>query len=282
MKILIVDRDPDDSKLLSSKLTAFGHEVFEERVKSAAIDKIAADGPFDVIFVDPAPMKDASAIILNIRRAISSYPYIILMTVDDDLDMENALSMGCNNFIRKPLDNDDIEDKLSNAEHLKEMIESIGDDSEDFPSAGGVIAKSAFNQLFLSAIDRGSRYSELAHILSIGIKNYHDIESADGPYGAEFAISKLAHHLVRLRRQSDIIGQTGKNEYSLLLQRIQDSNEPREAASRFAAALEELDDISSSTTTPIEIYVNLTSLPLGKSEPEYILVKDGQASVQSG
>ena len=282
MKILIIDRDPDASQQLSSKLTAKGHEVFEERVKSEAIDKIAADGPFDMIFIDPSPMKDARAIILNIRRAISSYPYVVLVTGDEDLDVESALAMGCNNFIRKPLDSHDIEEKLENAEKLLEMVAAIGDESEDFPSAGGVIAKSAFNQLFLSAIDRGSRYSELAHVLSIGIKNYEEIESRDGPYGAEFAISKLAHHLVRLRRQSDIIGQTGKNEYSLLLQRIQHQNEPREAASRFAKALEELDDIASATSTPIEIYVNLTSLPLGRNEPEYLLIKQGQTSASAG
>jgi len=282
MKVLIVDRDPEASQQLSAKLKAEGHDVAEERVKSAAIDKIAEEGPFDVIFVDPSPMKDARAIILNIRRAISSYPYVILMTGDEALDIESALAMGCNNFIRKPLDQKDIEERMKEAAHLNHMIEFIGDDSEDFPSAGGVIAKSAFNQLFLSAIDRGSRYSELAHVLSIGIKNYKEIESADGPYGAEFAISKLAHHLVRLRRQSDIIGQTAKYEYSLLLQRIQHKNEPREAAARFARALEELDDIASATNTPIEIYVHLTSLPLGSNEPEYLLIKKGQAVTSAG
>jgi PleD family two-component response regulator len=282
MKILIIDRDSEALQALSTRLSAEGHEVFEERVKSEAIDKIAADGPFDVIFLDPSPMKDARAIVLNIRRAISSYPYIILMTGDDDLNIESALAMGCNNYIRKPLDNNDVAERLENAEHLMSMINSIGNESEDFPSAGGVIAKSAFNQLFLSAIDRGSRYSELAHVLSIGIKNYRDIESMDGPYGAEFAISKLAHHLVRLRRQSDIIGQTGKNEYSLLLQRIQDQNEPREAAARFAKAIEELDDIASATNTPLEIYVHLTSLPLGRNEPEYLLIKKGQAVTSAG
>jgi CheY-like chemotaxis protein len=276
MKILLIDRDPDALKTLSAKLSAEGHEVFEERVKSEAIDKIAADGPFDVIFVDPSPMKDARAIILNIRRAISSYPYVILMTADEDLDIESALAMGCNNYIRKPLDNNDVADRLENAEHLMAMIQSIGDESEDFPSAGGVISKSAFNQLFLSAIDRGSRYSELAHILSIGIKNYRDIESRDGPYGAEFVTSKLAHHLVRLRRQSDIIGQTGKNEYSLLLQRIQDQSEPREAAARFAKAIEELDDFASATSTSIEIDLHLTRWPLGRNEPEYLLIKKCQ------
>ncbi|MEM9469967.1 MAG: response regulator [Pseudomonadota bacterium] len=282
MKILIIDRDTDSAATLASKLRAGAHEVVEERVKSEGIDRIASDEPFDVIFVDPAPMKDASAILLNIRRAISSYPYIILMTTDEELEIEAALAMGCNNFIRKPLEPNDIDDKIDNASNLIDMIKSIGDTAEDFPSSGGVIAKSAFNQLFLSAIDRGSRYSELAHILRIGIKNFSEIESLDGQHGAQFAVSKLAHHLVRLRRQSDIIGQTEKYEYTLLLQRIQHQNEPREAAARFAKAIEELDDIASATNTPIEIYVHLTSLPIGRNEPEYLLIKKGQGAVADG
>jgi len=282
MKILIIDRDAQAIEDLSNKLVAGGHDVTAQRAKNEAIDQIKADGPYDVIFLDPNPMKDASAIILNIRRAISSYPYIMLITADEDVGIEEALAMGCNNFIRKPFDSKDVEDKIAQSKRLNKMIKEIGDESEDFPSAGGVISKSAFNQLFLSAIDRGSRYSELAHVLKIGIRNYDEILQTDGQYSADFAVSKLAHHLVRLRRQSDIIGQTAKFEYALLLQRIQHANEPREAAARFANTLETLDDIASASNTNVEIYVHLTSLPMGHNEPEYLLVKRGQTAMSAG
>jgi hypothetical protein len=40
-----------------------------------------------------------------------------------------------------------------------------------------------------------------------------------------------------LRRQSDIIAQTGRNEFCLMLQRPLYETEPMEAANRFADAL---------------------------------------------
>lgn len=275
MKILIIDRDRLSSQLMVSKLKAEGHSVAEEAVKSEAIDRIEKGEHFDVVFVDPSPMKDARAIMLNIRRMSHRYPFIVLMANQDDqtIDLTATFEAGGNTFIRKPIDNLIVADKVRQAMHMRSMIQKIGDDSEDFPSAGGVISKSAFNQLFLSCLDRGNRYGELSYTLSIGVDNYSEIETLDGKYNAEYVSSKLASHLVRLRRQSDIIGQTGINEYTLLLMRTQHPNEAKDAAARFAQNLEELTDIAPSPTIKVKIFVRLTSLPDGTTNPEYLLAK---------
>ena len=208
-------------------------------------------------------MKDIRAIALNIRRTIRSYPYIIYMS-SESVDFKDVIEAGCNDFLEKPIDLKGIEQKVKNAKHILTMMARINDDSEDFPSAGGVIAKSAFNQLFLSAIDRGTRYNERSYVLSIGIENYHEIKSLDGAYNADYASSKLAYHLVRLRRQSDVIGQTGAHEFSLLLQRTQNKNEAEEASKRFAVALEEINDIQPAESGKIRLYIRLTGLPGGQ------------------
>ncbi len=269
MKILIIDRDQLSSQLLAGRLKEQNHEVFEQQIKNDAIESLASQH-VDVVFVDPSPMKDVRAIALNIRRTIRSYPYIIFMSVEN-IELEQVVEAGCNDFIQKPLDLSAVEEKIKNAKNMLNMINRINDSSEDFPSAGGVIAKSAFNQLFLSAIDRGTRYNERSYVLSIGIENYHEIKSLDGAYNAEYAASKLAYHLVRLRRQSDVIGQTGPHEYSLLLQRTQNENEALEAAKRFASTLEEIEDLRPVEGGDVRIYVNLTDLPMGKLTYEYVL-----------
>jgi len=275
MKILIIDRDNVASQLIGSKLKAEGHDVTQETVKNEALERIEKGEHFDVIFVDPSPMKDARAIVVNIRRSSHTYPYIVIMASEDnqDIDLEKTLEMSANSFIRKPIDNLLVSDTVAQADYLKQLIERIGDESEDFPSAGGVISKSAFNQLFLSSLDRGSRYSELSYVLSIGIENYEEIKTMDGQYNADYVSSKLANTLVKLRRQSDIIGQTGQNEFSLLLMRTQSPNEAKDAAARFASNLEEIEDLSPSPSIAVKLYVRLTSLPNGRNTPEYLLTK---------
>jgi GGDEF domain-containing protein len=150
-------------------------------------------------------------------------------------------------------------------------VARIGDDSEDFPSAGGVIAKSAFNQLFLSGMDRADRYGERTFVLFISLSNYKEILEMDGPYAAEYAVAKLSQYLVLLRRQSDIIGQTARYEYALLLQRPAYDTEPVEAANRFAESLSNIKDIVSSGSTEVKVTISLVDLPMGAKLIEHII-----------
>lgn len=262
MKILIVDRDEAAIQIAKSKLEAAGHEVIVEPSKNGAPDRVQAGG-FDLVLMDPSPLENARPVISSIRRAVGRYLYIALMS--ETLSKAQALEAGANGILQKPLDPAALEQTLANARRLLKLVSRIGDDSEDFPSAGGVIAKSAFNQLFISAMDRAGRYAEKTSLLFISISNYQDILEMDGAYAAEYAVAKLSQYLVLLRRQSDIIGQTARNEYTLLLQRPGYEAEPLEAASRFAEALEKHDDITSGGASPVEVTVSLIEVPSGES-----------------
>ena len=261
MKILVVDQNEATAQTVKSKLEPFGHREVHEPVKNNAIDRLAKE-EFDVVFLDPSPLSDARPIILNIRRAVSHYPYIALMS--ENGTRADAIKAGGNEMLTKPLDAASLPEKIENAERLEGLIKRIGDDSEDFPSAGGVIAKSAFNQLFLSAVDRANRYGERTYILFISLSNFKEIRNLDGIYAADFAAAKLSQYLVLMRRQSDIIGQTAKHEYALMLQRPVYDTEPVEAANRFADSLSGFKDISSGGAMSPQISVTLIALPTGE------------------
>lgn len=277
MKILVIDRDQMTAQMVSNRLAAEGHEVVVEAIKNEGLERVEKEA-FDVVFIDPAPMRDARVMALNIRRSAKKYPHIIFMAADEGITANEVMQMGCNDFVRKPLDQQDIQLKIENAQRLRDLFKNLGDASEDFPSAGGVISKSAFNQLCLSAMDRGGRYNELAFILSISISNYKDIKTMDGAYFADYAVSKLAQRMVHLRRQSDIIGQTAPEEYSILLQRTEHTQEAMDAAKRFAVALEEMSDFQPSDGRDINIYISLTHLPTGKSDFDHMIVKKIQSA----
>lgn len=260
MRVLVIDRDRLSSQIIRSRLLAQGHHVVEETVKNDALELLAKE-QFDVVLIDPAPLTNPRPVILGTRRSASDYIFVVLMS--HEASPEEAIKAGTNDVLKKPLDSEILDKKIGNAQRLVSLVRKMGDDSEDFPSAGGVIAKSAFNQLFLSAIDRADRYGEKTYILFISVSNYYEIVESDGPYAADFAVAKMSQNLVRLRRQSDIIGQTGKNEYALLLQRPQFETEPMEAAGRFAEALSKVEDIVSSGSLAPVISVDLVNLPTG-------------------
>jgi CheY-like chemotaxis protein len=271
MKILIVDRDDLTRQLIRSKLEPLGYSVSEEPDKNRALDKVAKE-EFSLIFIDPSPLTNARPVILNMRRALGHYAYISLLS--ETILQEEALKAGANDLLAKPLDAQILQERVKNAERLTQLVRRIGDTSEDFLSAGGVIAKSAFNQLFLSGIDRADRYGERTFVLFIAVSNYDKILKMSGAYAADYAVAKLCQHLVRIRRQSDIIGQTARHEYALLLQRPIYETEPMEAANRFALALEDLGPVAAEILTPIEITVTLVDLPIGAVLAEHVVTHD--------
>ncbi len=279
MKILIIDRDPMFSNLLSSKIKAAGHEVVLSAIKNDGLEQIGTN-KVDVVFFDPSPMTDPKPIMLQIRRMVHTYPYMVMITQDGTREM--GIKAGCHDGMAKPLDPAALTTSLENAERMIDLIFRVGDESYDFPSSGGVISKSAFNQLFRSAIDRVSRYGESAQVLFISIPNYEDIKLDDGKYAADYAVSKLAQNLVRLRRQSDILAQTGESEYALLLQRAQTSNESVEAAKRFAASLDNQDDITSNGVTDLFIDVTLIDIPSGALDYKRTSRIKAQGAVAAG
>ncbi len=268
MKILIIDRDTLTSQTVRSKLEGMGHVAIEEPVKQSAIERMSREN-FDAVFFDPAPLNNARPVVLGIRRSVKNYPYIVLMS--QDIDRDEALKSGANDVLVKPVDATQLQSMVDNAARLTKLIRRVGDENEDFPSAGGVISKSAFNQLFLSGIDRADRYGEQTYLVFIGIENYKEILEMDGPYALDYASAKLSQYLVRLRRQSDIIAQTARSEYCLMLQRPLYETEPIEAANRFAEALRRLEDISSSNLTEVKVSVRLVNLPIGSKIAEHVL-----------
>ena len=217
---------------------------------------------FDVLIFDPNPILTARNFIVKARRAMRKHSYVLLLS--ETISLEDALKSAANDCMSKPIDPDEIYKKIDHATHLIKLINHLGDDSEDFPSAGGVIAKSAFNQLFLSGMERADRYGEKTHILSISLNNYTEIMNLDGAYTADYAVAKLCQYIVKLRRQSDIVGQTGKNEYSILLQHPNYATESFDAANRFTEQLSEASDIASSERSEIELKISLTKVPSGE------------------
>lgn len=278
MKVLAVDRDEMTLQMITSKLQDRGHKVFQETAKNKAIDRLAHE-TFDMIILDPSPLTSPRPVILNIRRSVGNYPYIFLLS--DTATQEEAIKAGTNDILNKPIDMNTFDQKMDNALFFSELVARISDDSEDFPSAGGVIAKSAFNQLFLSAIDRADRYGEQTYVLFISLSNYREIFEMDGPYAAEYAVAKLSQYLVRLRRQSDIIGQTAKYEYALLLQRPLYETEPVEAANRFAEAIAKYDGMSSGAPNNVEVTVSLIEIPVGRKVVEHVITPGSAAGKAS-
>lgn len=101
-RLLLVDDEPQILRALIPALSAAGYEVDTAATGEAAIGKMAAD-PFDVLILDLGlPDMDGKAVIARIREW-SDAPIIVLSARDLESEKIDALDLGADDFVNKPV-----------------------------------------------------------------------------------------------------------------------------------------------------------------------------------
>ena len=279
MEILVIDRESLTNQLIASKLEAKGHKVTVEPVKNQAFEMIK-NGQFDCIMLDPAPLSEARPVVIgvwkNIRTAVK--PYILLLAKEGST--ETALLAGTNDVLNKPLSTADLETKIGNAERLQDITRKLARE-DNVHSVGGVIGKAAFNQLFLSAIDRAFRYAERSLIIFVSITNVDEMNKILGQETVDDTMRKLTEKMTFMRRQSDVIGRLGFKDFAILLQRPQYESEPIDAINRFTEVLEKFAASFENRDAAPRLTLSLVELPQGMKHTERFVPQAADAAAQS-
>lgn len=267
MEILVIDRESLTNQLISSKLGAKGHKVVAETNKNAAFDLIR-DGSFDCVMIDPAPMAEARPVIIGIWKNIRTpvKPYIMLLS--KSATAEEAVLAGTNDVLNKPLSTQELEQKIGNAERLLAIGRKLASSDDEVHSAGGMIGKNAFNQLFLSATDRAFRYGERSLIVFMHMTNHTALKSALAPDVYDTVIEKLTAQMTFMRRQSDVIARISPQDFAILLQRPQYESEPVDAINRFSETLNKFCQTFEDPSMVPHMHLTLIDLPQGAQHAE--------------
>jgi PleD family two-component response regulator len=266
MQILVIDRDSLTNQLITTKLAAKGHTVVAEPNKNEALEKIKT-GAFDCIMVDPYPLSEARPVIIGVWKNLrgDNKPYLMLLS--KTATQEEAILAGTNDVLSKPFNSADIDVKVENAERLMLIRQNLAKE-DNVHSSGGMIGKAAFNQLFLSAIDRAFRYAERSLIVFLEMTNYDEVRAAAGEEAVNETIRQLTEKMTFMRRQSDVIGRLGAKDFGILLQRPQFESEPLDAINRFSEILDKFHNGFENKALAPKIELSLVELPQGALHAE--------------
>jgi DNA-binding response OmpR family regulator len=266
MDILVIDRESLTNQLITSKLGARGHQVTVEPDKNAAFALLGAK-PFDCVMIDPAPLSEARPVIIGVWKSLkaAAKPYLILLS--KSATTEDAILAGANDVLLKPLSSQELDEKTGNAARLIAVSRMLARE-DNVHSTGGMIGKAAFNQLFLSATDRAFRYGERSLIVFVTLCNRERLQASVPPDDFAALMEKLDRQMTFMRRQSDVIGRLGADDFAVLLQRPQYESEPVDAVNRFAEQLEKFCDTCGAGAVKPEIRLSLVELPQGAQHAE--------------
>ncbi len=112
-RILIVDDVADNSFLLQTLLESEGYEVEVANSGQAALEKIMAAPPALVLLDVMMPGMNGFEVTRQIRQN-GHLPFIPIVLVSgyDQPSLDQALNIGANGFIRKPIDFEEVISKV--------------------------------------------------------------------------------------------------------------------------------------------------------------------------
>ena len=124
-RILVVDDIEDNLSLLQAILMEEGYEVDITKDGKSALAKIEASPP-DLLLLDAMmPHMNGYEVTQRIRQN-KNLPFIpiIMITAYEDANVPEGLDLGANDFIRKPIDFDELMSRVKATLRLKDMMNS--------------------------------------------------------------------------------------------------------------------------------------------------------------
>ena len=108
--MLVADDDADMLTAVSDALASLGFDVLSVDNGAGLIDRLASDGPFDLIVTDISmPWMDSLKTLRSVRSAGVTTPVIVITALTDEQIPNRVQALGANAILlRKPFDLDEL------------------------------------------------------------------------------------------------------------------------------------------------------------------------------
>ncbi|MEW5855797.1 MAG: response regulator [Cyanobacteriota bacterium] len=122
-RILVVDDLEDNVSLLEAILAEEGYEIDSAKNGKSALAKIEASPP-DLVLMDAMmPGMDGYEVTRRIREN-PKLPFIpiLMITASENANIPQGLELGANDFIRKPIDFEELMARIKASLRLKNIV----------------------------------------------------------------------------------------------------------------------------------------------------------------
>jgi two-component system chemotaxis response regulator CheY len=225
MRILIVDDDALQRRLLRAQLNKGGHEIWEV-TDGAAAWELWQEQPIQLVITDwMMPRMDGVELTRRIRAAsTSAYTYIIMLTGRSDRnDIVDGLDSGADDYLIKPFDPRELLSRVAIGMRIINLEMRLRESLHELhrlathDSLTGVLNRHAIYEYAAAEVERTVREVTSVSLVLIDIDHFKTINDTYGHAVGDQALRVVATTLRHMLRPYDRVGRWGGEEFLLVL-----------------------------------------------------------------
>jgi diguanylate cyclase (GGDEF)-like protein len=284
-KILVVDDEPLLEYLI---LQLFRRQISTQEFEFSfaingvqALDKLQADGSFDLVLTDISmPEMDGLTLLENLPAIDPTLKAVVVSAYGDMPNIRTAMNRGAFDFLTKPIDLHDLKITINKT---LEFVRLAREKEQQLATANAQIRYQAFydeltglpNRNLLLKEMRSGRNSiiELGHleaILFLTLNRYQIVKYSLGHSRGEQLLVEVARRLEAWALNMNFIARVGEDAFAIWLANITNSQLALDAAEHIRQALEIPSNLNG-TAVFSSVSIGIALGAIGTEEPEDLL-----------
>jgi two-component system, cell cycle response regulator len=215
--VLIVDDDELVRMALSVLVGSLGYHCL---VAGDGIEALAVlrSTPVDLVLTDIVmPGMDGLELLAHIHEEHRETDVIVATGFHEKASYAAVIKAGAIDFIKKPIDQAELEAKLARAVRERHLIRKLQLLSKQ-DSLTGILNRRAFDEHFSYEVERASRQNYPLMLASIDIDNFKEFNDQFGHQEGDKALISLAEIMKLCTRENvDLCFRLGGDEFAVLL-----------------------------------------------------------------
>jgi diguanylate cyclase (GGDEF)-like protein len=223
IRILLVEADDDDARILRALLSAAPHLEFTlERVPDleTALACLRAGG-FEVCLVDPAlPDGDGLELVRAAQRRGCRAPIVMLARAATlELDLQ-AMALGVADFLDKTrLDATRLERTIRYALARQRQAEQLSRLAQ-FDELTGLANRSLFQDRLERALAWARRHDRLVAVMILDLNGFKAVNDRLGHVAGDRLLALMGRRLSERLRETDTVARLGGDEFAILIENL--------------------------------------------------------------
>ena len=223
--ILVVDDNPDNLEIISTRLRFRGYDVATADRGDSAIQQVHESTP-DLILLDiMMPDMDGYEVARRIRQE-ESLPYIPIIVVtarDSTEDKVTGLDAGADDYLTKPINFPELEARVRSMLRIKRLQDQLEEKNRELEQLSisdgltGLYNHRHMHELLQDEFERSGRTGDPLSVVMLDIDHFKKVNDTYGHQAGDGVLQELSDILRETAREIDKLGRYGGEEFMVIL-----------------------------------------------------------------